>query len=291
MSLGLRFRALSAGQTALAAIFLSRAFGGWVIALPLIGVVAGSGVGRLPGGDRALFEPGAMFLLELLRQKEGALSGALRASLILALIALILRTLPLTFLFCALSDPERSPSGLVQKCWRLSPRYLGIAIGESVGIAIGAGAGVGLGLWVAGLEGNAFFGEIRGGLGLLLGLLCSALAAASSRLLGTVARSLSALDPRARRLFSRALRVVRSGLLELGGAYLLAAGAGALLISVGARLAEILDVGRAAGWRVAVVGAVHLCVVLGLSLLEAFWASRAHTLCAQAKLGSPRTRR
>ena len=65
--------------------WLSRLVLGWLVALPLIEAVSTSGVSELPQADRALFEAGGLWLVELVFREMHALTAGLRAGLWLGL--------------------------------------------------------------------------------------------------------------------------------------------------------------------------------------------------------------
>ena len=67
-----------------------RILSGFCLAWPLASLVASSGVGLRPEGDRALFEAGGYLLLELLRLQGGALTAASRGLVPVLLLGLVL---------------------------------------------------------------------------------------------------------------------------------------------------------------------------------------------------------
>jgi hypothetical protein len=89
-----------------------------LVCLPTLAVLRDLGIGRLPGGDRTLFEPGALLLLEAVRIGRTQLAGSLESSALSAVLA-SLCTLPVVAaVMVRLAGPERT-------AWRL---WLGGAV-------------------------------------------------------------------------------------------------------------------------------------------------------------------
>jgi hypothetical protein len=78
---------------ALGANYLYRAFAAALLAMPVVVAFAGSGIGKFAEGDAKLFEPGALYLLEVLLHERETLAAAaspiLLASLAFALASLV----------------------------------------------------------------------------------------------------------------------------------------------------------------------------------------------------------
>jgi hypothetical protein len=91
-----------------------------LVAFPILAALARIGVGRLPEGDRALFEPGALMLLEIVRLGRPWLARAFEASAILA-VASSLTTLPITAAVMVRLMHEKPPQ------WRV---WLGRTLGR-----------------------------------------------------------------------------------------------------------------------------------------------------------------
>ena len=82
-----------------------------LVCLPTLAALSDVGVGRLPAGDRALFEPGALLLLEVVRVGRTRLIGGLESSALSAVFASLL-TLPVAAaLMVRLERPERRAWG------------------------------------------------------------------------------------------------------------------------------------------------------------------------------------
>lgn len=74
------------GRTVLWVLFfaqLYQLFGAWLLTLPIANSVAASGVTSFPGGDAKLFEPGALYLLEVLQREQSHLLAAAGPSVLL----------------------------------------------------------------------------------------------------------------------------------------------------------------------------------------------------------------
>jgi hypothetical protein len=71
----------SALQIALASALVARLMLGWIAAFPLVALSSALGSGALDGGDRALFAPSGLLLLELLRRAASALPAVAESSL------------------------------------------------------------------------------------------------------------------------------------------------------------------------------------------------------------------
>jgi hypothetical protein len=255
--------------------WLTRAVFGWLVALPLIAAVGASGIGALPQADRALFESGGLWLVELSHREAHALSAGLRAGLGFALVALVLRMPVTALLFFATHDPKASLSVAFRRALAGFRRFLGLSVldllARALLIALTLLAARSFGSLIPrpANEALADLGPLLVGLGgaLLMALLavffecCRANAAASPKL------SFGAL-------FGAATGMARSCGFELFASYLLYVGASALLLAAGARGVEALDVSRAGALRVASVSLLHQGALLGLCLLQGAWVRR-----------------
>ncbi len=77
------------------------------VTLPLWEAVDATSLGRLPGGDSSLFEPGGLILVEWLRLEGSQLIHAVQASLLLSILGGLLLLFPLALLIAGLTDTKR----------------------------------------------------------------------------------------------------------------------------------------------------------------------------------------
>jgi hypothetical protein len=83
--LAARWRAIR-NSAVLEALLFAQAyqlFGAWLLTLPIANAVAASGVTNFPGGDAKLFEPGGLYLLEVLQREQSHLVVAAGPSVVL----------------------------------------------------------------------------------------------------------------------------------------------------------------------------------------------------------------
>jgi hypothetical protein len=250
--------------------YLLRALLAAGLTLPFARVVSATGIGQFPAGDRLLFEPGGLHLLELLRLAGPELmalgEGSLRLLVVAGFIAVVARALT----YSVLSSTERDTGSVVARSLTLLPGYLLIA-----GLALLAQVlTIGLALMFATKlqELLAASSEPRGDLafvatavlGVVLALSIGAVAelaraSLANEATGTVAAIGRGLELARRfpaRLFSRWAGYGASGLtLALGASWLV----------------ERLDVSRPGAWRVASVFLLHQLVVLALVGLQTAW--------------------
>jgi hypothetical protein len=267
--------------------WLSRLLLGWLVALPLIEAVSQSGINALPQADRALFEAGGLWLVELAYREMHALSAGLRAGLWLTLAALALRTPVSALLFSASHDPKAALSVAFRRALGLFRRFLGLCVLE----LCGRGLAVALVMLLAyGLEAllprpkNELLADWPTAVASLLCLL----------LLGVLSvffecsRAFSAKESklRLREVFASAAVSTRLHAFSWLGSGALYLGAVALLLAASGRLVEALDVGSAGAHRVLGVSLVHQAVLLALCLFQGAWVRRVLSL-AQPGPDSP----
>lgn len=266
--------------------WLSRVVLGWLVALPLISAAGASGIALLPQADRALFEAGGLWLVELAFRETHALLAGLRASLILGLAALLLRTPVSALLFTASHEPKATLSVAFRRGLGLFPRFVGLSLLELGGRAVLLVFAM---LLAHGLEAlprpqNEMLAEWPSLATALLGLLL--LAALS--IFFESCRAVSAALPKLRLggTFAAAARSTREHAFEWAGSSALYVGVYALVLATSARAVEALDVGQAGALRVVAVAVVHLAVLLGLCWLQGAWVRRVLAL-AQPGPDSP----
>jgi hypothetical protein len=152
--------------TALLCAALLRSLLGFLVAFPLVSALSALGVGALTGGDRALFAPSAVLLVETLRVGEVALTAAAQSSLLLWLVCALAQAMPTALVFSAFGEPlRRGAHAPFRRALALTPRF--VALGS---IDFGLCAltfGLGFLAWPAATSasGDAYYGLVA----LLLG--------------------------------------------------------------------------------------------------------------------------
>lgn len=261
-------------------VWLSRAGLGWLVALPLIAVVNASGVPNLLLGDRALFEPGGLWLAELLRVGAPELVATLRSCWPFFALALAVSVLSKGVLLEQTLDPFASLRAVLRGASSKLTRLLGLSVVELLVKLVLLGALLSL---LGALErllptANEAWRDSPTAL-------CAALALLGLGVLGVLADVQRVLFFRRPQLRATALQETWSLAARharlLGSGYLLRVGLGALSLAASARLVELIDVSRAGALRVLSVLLVHLGELLLLTLLEAGWLARVSACAAQ----------
>ena len=255
----------------LAAVWLFRALLGWLLALPFIAAVADSGVGRMLEGDRALFEPGGLFLAELGRSSGSVVSATLSTTWPYFVAAFALRTIPQGALF----QQALTPSSSVRNAFEAARARLMSLVTLAAAELVAKLVVVVLVLLVERSATQGAAGELVRRLALVP---CTALLGVGLfglSIFADVRRGLLFADPD---LSGAALGPtwdhLRSHAPPLLGGYLLRTGMSVLALAVAARLVEWIDVGRAGGWRVLSVLCVHQVALVLITWLDAQWARR-----------------
>jgi len=258
--------------------FLLRSVFALIAALGLSGTVRASGIGEFSGGDRLLFEDGALYLLELLRLAGPELLAAAGASAAVLCLGLLSGLLVAAVLLTALNTDGRLGVGsALGRAAALFPTFF--LLGALVLLAQSAlllGASMTFALVNAASSSERSADLLAAAVALVAGLCALALgslldvarAAAVRHELASKHALLFALDV-ARRAPAGAL---------LGSFPYTAAGA---LIVLGAALATgAIDVGAPGAGRLLAVAALHQLTLLALLVLRAAWLSRALRLVA-----------
>lgn len=267
--------------------WLTRAALGWLVALPLICAVGASGLGALPQADRALFEAGGLWLVELFFREMHALSGGLRAGVLLAVAALVLRIPVTALLFASTVDPKASLSLAFRRGLSRFPRFLGLFVLELLGRVLVLGFTL---LTARALESlgphpaNEALADLVPSLAYVLGFLLFSWLSAFHECCRAVSMAAPKLPFGG--ALSEASRLVRASLIELTGAFVLYVGVSALLLAAGARGVETLDVSRPGALRVAGAFAAHQAALFALGLLQMLWLRRVVSL-TQPGLAQP----
>ena len=239
---------------------------GWVVAFPLVAALSALGVGSLPGGDRALFAPSAMLLVETLRVGEVPLRAAAQTSLLLWVSCALAQALPTALVFAAFAAPPGDPGAPFRRALALTPRFIALGVLDCGLCALTFG--LGLLLWPAATSAS---GDAQYGLAaLLLGwamLLCAAISVfVDLARLASVEQSQSL-----RQAVGEASLGLQSRWLALFSRYFVASGAGALCVAAAARVTELCRVDAAGELRIALVFALHQMVLVALTGIQAVW--------------------
>ncbi len=91
----------------LASVYLFQLASAWAIATPIAQAVAATGIRNFPSADALLFEPGALFLVEVLRMGGRNLLAAAQSSLVILLVFATLQVFPILGLLVGLAEPGR----------------------------------------------------------------------------------------------------------------------------------------------------------------------------------------
>jgi hypothetical protein len=253
--------------------FACHAVAGLLLALPTLALVAGTGVGRFPSGDRLLFEPGGMLAAEVLRTVAPALPSHVTTTFGAAILLGALLLLPHAALLVMLARHERAPQAVV---WARAFARLP-ALAALTGFAL-------LARTLVLVAAATLAGALRSALGgattrsadiayvalVSLGL-AVCVAVGIVRDIGRAAIVRDELDSRS------ALFV---GLASFGRAparalarWLVPALAGLGLVALGAALAALVDVSRDGEFRLWVVFVAHQVIAFALCFLRAQWSS------------------
>ncbi|HEX2872444.1 MAG TPA: hypothetical protein VHP33_14345 [Polyangiaceae bacterium] len=257
---------------------------GLCLAWPLSSLLAASGVGLRPEGDRLLFEGGGYLLLDVLRQRGSELEAVARG---------LLPVLGLGLLFTAACNAallvglNQAPSAPLRG--RLQLRELLGRASERVPAMIVLGVGTALGQLLLILGGSLTVAAVpeslaepvkttvtqlaiwsavaiaAGGVGGFSDLVKASLVRHDSRLVDALAHAWACL-------LRRPIRA-SFGWFPYALAFLLAA-------FLAARLSELVDVSQPGAWRVAMVFAVHQLVVVTSVAARSAWYARALRIVA-----------
>ncbi|HVR20118.1 MAG TPA: hypothetical protein VMS65_10490 [Polyangiaceae bacterium] len=251
--------------------FACHAVAALVLALPTTAIVAGTGLGRFPEGDRLLFQPGGAIAAEVVRTLMPALPAHFLSSFSVAALLGMLLLVPHAALLVGLARTEREP---LSATWGRALGHLppllalsGIALLAQATVLAGTltCAGALRGAWLGPTTRSAdlvYFGTV------LVGSLL-ALALGVVRDLGRAAIVRAELDSKSA-LFSGLRAFARAPGRVLAG-WIVPALAGAALIALAAALTTLLDVSRPGTWRLGLVALVHQSVAYALCWCRAYW--------------------
>jgi len=261
-----------------------RSAGGLILAVPIAAVVAGTGIGHFPEGDRLLFEAGGLFLVEVARTLLGAAAPLATASLGVALALSVVLVVPHAALLVALAERDETPArafwgrALERVPALLAVSGIGLAaqvLAWTVGATVGSGASAAFARaappwpdlgWVAGLA-------LGGGLSLIVGV---------ARDLSRAAAVVHGLDGRS--ALERGLRTLASSSRDTLPAFVGPALLSALAVVIGGIAATTIDVSRPEPWRLIAVLVVHQGVACALAWCRALWFSSSLDLVAQPSM-------
>jgi len=238
--------------------------------LPFARLIAASGITHFPAGDRLLFQPSGLYLLELLRLSGPELVALAEGSLwlLLGVSAILLLARALTFQ--TLIQRRFDLVEIVPRALRLVPGYLLIAglvlLAQVLALTIFLWAGAGVSrLFEARSERSADLAfAALSLLGLFVALVLGVVGELARASLAHERQSgLSALGRGLEHLARAPVRLL-SRWAGLGAA-------GLVLVVAAAKLCELLDVSREAAWRAAAVFGVHQLVILALVGLQTAW--------------------
>lgn len=262
-----------------AVVALSRLFMGFCLAWPLSSLLAASGVGLRPEGDRLLFEGGGYLLLDVLRLRGGELEAVARGLLPVLGLGLLLTAACNTALLVGLNQAPSAPLR-----GRLQLRELLARASERLPAMVVLGIGTALAQLLLILGGSLTVAAVpessaepvkttvmqltvwfvvalaAGGVGGFSDLVKASLVRHDSRLVDALSRGWVCLQRRPVR--------ASFGWFPYALAFLLVA-------LLAAQLSELVDVSRPGGWRVGLVFAVHQLVVVTSVAARSAWYARA----------------
>jgi hypothetical protein len=269
-------------EYAIALQWLARAGLGWVVVVPVLEIVSASGVTALEAGERALFEPGGLWLTELLSSEHRALLAGGEAWLMLSAIALGLLTIPSALVFTAVAAPDMPIVPAARRAVWLAPRFVVIGLAQALAGALCVAPA----LLSASAVSNASPAWSNEPLQDSLGLAVSAIGFAFAAGLAVVADlTRSALARGCARSFAalrRSLRALPAHGAQLFGGYVLACGLGALTVALAGRATELCRVEQPGALRVLAVLLIHASALLALVVIEVGWTRRV--VAASARL-------
>lgn len=258
---------------ALACAAALRSLLGWVVAFPIVASLSALGVGSLAGGDRTLFAPSGLLLVEVLRVGETSLLAAAQTSLFLWLLCALAQALPTALVFTAFAEPLPDAGAPFRRALALTPRF--VALGALDCGLCAMTFGLGFLAWPAATSaaGDAqyWFAALLVGWAVLL--------SAAISIFVDLARvaSLTA-DKTFRQAVDQAALGFKSRWLSLFSRYLLASGAAAFCVAAAARATELVRVEQPGELRVALVFALHQAVLIALTGIQAVWVRRLHDI-------------
>jgi hypothetical protein len=257
--------------------FGARAAAALALAAPVTAVIAASGIGNFPSGDRLLFERGGLLLVEVVRASWSLLPPLAVSSLVMSAFVYAALALPQALVWTALGEetPEPTPAFLGRACARV-PAYFALAgFGLLSQILV-----LSLGLTAAGmLHGRSSTNALRADLGALAVLGVAGVLALLLGVLRDVAGATVACGVADSKSAVRAgLRAALARPLALAWRFLGPTALGLVLVTLVALATGSLDVGRPEGSRFVLVAVLHQLVALAVTVCRTVWLKRAIAL-------------
>ena len=253
--------------------FACRSAAGLVLAAPVTAAVAVSGLGAFPEGDRLLFEPGGLLLVEVARASWLWLAPLASASLVTVAVLSVALTLPTALLWTTSADESGDAlPALFGRAAAQVPSLLALTgltfLGQILAICLGfAGAG---------FFRDALDNPIQGDLWALLPLGAGTIVALAFGLLRDVASAAVACGtPNARAALRVALGALFDAPLTLVARWVVPSLTGVAVAVAVAAAVGVIDVARPGSLRVLLVAVLHQGVVLALSVCRAVWFTAA----------------
>jgi hypothetical protein len=235
--------------------------------------ISATGIGAFPEGDRLLFEPGGLLLVEAARQTLSLLGPLAASSLSTAALLGLALTLPRALLWSAVAaeTPDRFATLLGHAATRIPSLLALTGLGFLAQVLAYS-----LGLSAAGLMRSSLSGPERGDLFAFAVLaLAGALVLALGVLRDVASAAVACGVPTARAAVRIGFDAVRRAPGSVFVGWLGPAALGLTLVVIAAAGAGILDVARAGGFRVFAVALLHQSVLLALSFCRATWFGAA----------------
>lgn len=260
--------------------FALRAAAGLLLASPIVAAVTSTGLTHFPDGDRLLFEPGGLMLVEVARALWSAVVPLVQAELVMGLVLALALTVPYALLLVAFS--RNAPATAAELWGKAVTRVPSLVALQGLALLAQSAALLAVAALAAGLR-EALVGATSRRADLVF-LAALALGGLVVLVLGALRDLASAACTEETLRSPAAVRRGLAALVRAPGAVVYGFGqallAGAALVAVGALLTGALDVGRPGASRIVLVLVVHLSVLLGRSLCRAFWLRRALQLAA-----------
>ncbi len=261
--------------------FLARFAAAIVLALPVTAALAGTGVGQFPEGDRLLFEPGGLYLLEAARELRPFAWSLGTASLFGFGLLFVVLLVPHGALLASLSaNGSQSRSAIFARALERLPALFALSsLGLLAQIAVLAfAASTGASVRAALADRPGATPELVGLAILGVGLVAAVLIGMARDLSRAAAVTFGIAGPAALRIGLGALgRGARAALPAWLGPALVSA----LLVGAAALVTGALDVSRPGTLRVVTVFVVHGVVGYALAWCRAFWLSSSIDLLNQ----------
>jgi len=241
---------------------------------PFVHVVEAAGVGQFPAGDRILFQPSGLYLLELLRLAGSELAALAHGSLWLLLATALASIVARALTYSTLAQRPFELGEVIARALRLVPGYLLI-----VGLVFLAQVlTLGLFYWL-GSELSRPLGARSERIADLVLVGVALLGLFAALLLGAIAElaraSLAHAGGGALSAMGRALELCQRFPVRLLSRWAGLGASGVVLVLLGAELSGLIDVSRAGGWRTAGVFTLHQLVALALTALHTAWLAIA----------------